>query len=262
MEDFIKAAIEQGFTHYGFSPHAPVPIESPCNMAQDDVEAYLSEVSRLKAVFGSRILLFASMEIDYLGEHWGPANEYFVNLPLDYRIGSVHFLPSFASPEVMVDVDGKPDAFCDKMDIHFGGDIEAVVRQFFAHMTEMVTHGGFDIVGHCDKIALNASHFRSGIDSEPWFEKLVINLIDAIMDCHLAIEINTKSWQRHHRFFPNERYFPLLARYGATICVNSDAHEPALINAGRVEAINRLLGTPHARRLNYWQPTSHRPELS
>lgn len=254
MENFLKEAIPLDFLHYGFSPHSPVPIDSPCNMTKDDVAAYLDEVNRLKAHYASRIHIYASMEIDYLGEQWGATNEYFVNLPLDYRIGSVHFLPSFVSPEEMVDIDGKPDSFCKKMDAYFGGDIEAVVKAYFARMTEMVAQGGFDIVGHCDKIGLNASHYWPGIDTEPWFEKLVINLIDAIMDCRLAIEINTKSWDKYNRFFPDERYFPLLARYGATIAVNSDAHEPALINAGRVEAIERLLKTPHTSRFNCWLP--------
>ena len=34
------------------------------------------------------------MEIDYLNDDWGPANDYFQSLPLDYRIGSVHFIPT------------------------------------------------------------------------------------------------------------------------------------------------------------------------
>lgn len=33
MAEFAAEAVAQGFTHYGFSPHSPVPIQSPCNMS-------------------------------------------------------------------------------------------------------------------------------------------------------------------------------------------------------------------------------------
>ena len=93
MENFVEAAIRNGFSHYGFSPHSPVPIESPCNMSMESVPAYLAEFERLRNLYGDRIRLYASMEIDWLGPQWGPSNDYFQALPLDYRIGSVHFIP-------------------------------------------------------------------------------------------------------------------------------------------------------------------------
>ena len=34
MQAFAAKAVELGFRHYGFSPHSPIPIESPCNMAK------------------------------------------------------------------------------------------------------------------------------------------------------------------------------------------------------------------------------------
>lgn len=93
MEAFAREALAEGFTHYGFTPHSPVPIESPCNMAASKVPVYLAEVERIKGVYGDRCRFYAGMEVDYLGPEWGPANEYFRSLPLDYTIGSVHFIP-------------------------------------------------------------------------------------------------------------------------------------------------------------------------
>ena len=87
MQDFVVEAIKEGFTHYGFSPHSPVPIESPCNMSLDDVPAYLAEVDRLRNIYGDRIKLYAAMEIDYLGPQWGPSHEYLAYMPIGYRIG-------------------------------------------------------------------------------------------------------------------------------------------------------------------------------
>ena len=240
MEEFVTEAIATGFTHLGFTPHSPISVDSPCNMTRDDVQTYLDEMKRLQHIYGKQIHLYTAMEIDYVSVGDGPANEYFKNLPLDYRIGSVHFIPDISNPELMVDIDGKFQGFKQRMGQNFGGDIEYVVRTFFAQMMAMVEEGGFDIVGHMDKIGFNASQYRDGIDEEPWYDKLVIDLFENIMDHHLTIEVNTKAWLQRNRFYPNLKYFGMLKRFNAPVVVNSDAHYPTLLNSGRQEALKLL----------------------
>ncbi len=239
MQQFVEQALEQGFTHLGFTPHSPIPVDSPCNMSRDNVPTYLSEVARLQQLAGNRLVLYAGMEVDYMGPDWGPSNAYFDTLNLDYRIGSVHFIPSLVQPGVMVDVDGSPDGFAKKMQPWFDGDIEWVVRKFYDQSIAMVEAGGFHIAGHFDKIGYNANTYRPGITQEKWYEQLVRRQLDAIMDHHLVVEINTKAWERAQRFFPHAQYFSLLKRYGTPVVFNSDSHVPALLNAGRQEAIEQ-----------------------
>lgn len=240
MEEMVKAAIDDGFEHWGFSPHSPVPIESPCNMSHDSVKSYFDEVTRLKEVYGDRISLYASMEIDYLGAEWGPSNPYFDTLPLDYRIGSVHFVPS---ADGLVDVDGSEATFIKKMDRYFNNDIHYVVNSFYDESIKMVEAGGFDIIGHFDKIGRNAAAFKSGIESESWYIKRVNDLIDAIIEHGPAVEINTKAWNDVRRLFPRVEYLPRLFDAGITVLVNSDAHYPDKVDAGRatgLEVLNKL----------------------
>ena len=237
MEAFVPAAVAAGFTHYGFSPHSPVPIVSPCNMHRDNVDVYLAEVRRLQELWGDRIRLYASMEIDYLDESWGPSHEYFRNLPLDYRIGSVHFIPSDDGP---VDIDGRFESFARKMKDHFHGDIRYVVETFYRQSVAMVEAGGFDMIGHFDKVGHNASHYMPGVEDEPWYRKGVDDLIDCIVASGVTVELNTKAWKDHGRMFPGQRYMTRLLKAGVPIVVNSDAHVPALINAGRAEGFAML----------------------
>ena len=240
MEEMVKAAIDDGFEHWGFSPHSPVPIESPCNMSHDSVKSYFDEVTRLKEVYGDRISLYASMEIDYLGAEWGPSNPYFDTLPLDYRIGSVHFVPS---ADGLVDVDGSEATFIKKMDRYFNNDIHYVVNSFYDESIKMVDAGGFDIIGHFDKIGRNAEAFKPGIESESWYIKRVNDLIDAIIEHGPAVEINTKAWNDVRRLFPRVEYLPRLFDAGITVLVNSDAHYPDKVDAGRatgLEVLNKL----------------------
>ncbi len=238
MRQFARAAVEARFSHYGFSPHSPVPIESPCNMSTDNVKPYLDEVAAIRQEYADTSTRFyASMEIDYLGTDWGPAHPYFQQLPLDYRIGSVHFIPS---EEGFVDIDGRFESFKLKMERYFHNDIRHVVESFYRQSTDMLQAGGFDIIGHFDKIAQNAGMFKDGIENEPWYRLLVNDLIDLIIEKGVIVELNTKAWQAHRRMFPAPEYLPRLISAGVPIVVNSDAHYPELIDASRDIAFNLI----------------------
>lgn len=243
MEVMARAAADARFTHYGFSPHSPIPIPSPCNMSEADVPAYLAEVDRLRSVLPS-IRLFASMEIDYLGPDWGPHIPYFLSLPLDYTIGSVHFIPS--QDGTYVDIDGSFDSFKVKMERDFHSDIRYVVDTFFRQSHAMLDAGGFDVIGHYDKIGQNAGYYSPGIEDEPWFRSLHASLTDHIIDSRVAVEINTKALLQHGRFFPASRVWRRLVDAGVEIIVNSDAHYPDRVNLGRQEAYEILRSVGHA----------------
>lgn len=234
MADFVEEAVAQGFTHYGFSPHSPVPIVSPCNMSQDDVPAYLAECTRLKLLWRDKINLYSAMEIDYLGAHWGPSHDYFRNLPLDYRIGSVHFIPSDSG---YVDVDGSPQDFVIKMDKYFHRDLRYVVNTFYKQTIAMLNAGGFDIIGHFDKIGFNASNYQQGVEQEKWYRDLVLDVIDLIAEKNVVAEINTKAWDTYQRLFPGKQWLDYVKHRQIKLIVNSDAHFPHLINAGREEGL-------------------------
>ena len=48
MEDFVRFALSEGFTSYGFSSHAPLPFSTAWTMEWDIMDDYLSEFHRLK----------------------------------------------------------------------------------------------------------------------------------------------------------------------------------------------------------------------
>lgn len=238
MEEFAKAANDAGFTHYGFSPHSPVPIESPCNMKAGDVGAYLDEVRRINEIYGDKTKFYAGMEIDYLGKDWGPSVGYFRDMPLDFRIGSVHFIPDRQGE--YVDIDGSAERFKINMSTHFNNDIRYVVETFFEESAAMIEAGGFDILGHFDKIAQNASAYRPDIEHETWYNSLADNLMELICSKKPIVEINTKAKLRHGRIFPSEKYLPRLIKAGVPLIVNSDAHLPSLIDASRQYAFDLI----------------------
>lgn len=238
MDEMAAAAVAAGFRHYGFSPHSPIPFGSPCNMKADDVEEYKARAKEIGRRYEGTCRFYTGMEVDYTGPDWGPASTYFSTLGLDYSIGSVHFIPDFDGEPV--DIDGRFESFRRKMAERFRGDIDYVVDTFYSHSRAMVAAGGFDILGHFDKVGQNASYFAPGIEDGSHYRACVDALIDDIIAKNVVIELNTKARHDHGRFFPGERYLPRLVNSGVKILVNSDAHEPAKINASRAEAFALL----------------------
>lgn len=239
MANFAEQACALGFLHYGFSPHSPLPgIASPCNMKAEQVPVYLAEAGRLRDMYAGRMAIYASMEIDYLSPDWGASIPYFHELPLDYRISSIHFLES--PRDGYVDIDGNFLSFRDKLHRHFNDDIRGVVEQFYTSTAQMIELGGFDIIGHFDKIGLNASYFQPGIEDEGWYHALTDDIIRLIASKNIIVEINTKAREKHNRFFPAERLIPQLLDAGIPLVVDSDAHYTHLIDASRELAFQSI----------------------
>lgn len=239
MEDFIRFAISEGFSSYGISSHAPLPFPTAWTMEWDRMEDYLSEFYRMKEKYADKIELAIGLEIDYLNEESHPASPAFQNLPLDYRIGSVHML---YSPEgEVVDIDTPAAKFRQLVDKHFKGDLDFVVCLYYKNLLRMVELGGFDIVGHADKMHYNAVSYRPGLLDEPWYDKIIRDYFVEIARRGYIVEVNTKSYQDLGTYYPNERYFSFLKELGVRVQVNSDAHYPERINNSRYEALGALI---------------------
>lgn len=238
LEEFVKEAIRQGFYSYGVSSHAPLPFPTQWTMEWGQMEAYLDEFKNLRQKYADEIELYVGLEIDYLNEESNPSVARFTELPLDYRIGSVHLLYDAAGE--VVDIDCSPAVFKERVDRHFNGDVLRVVRMYFDRLFRMVELGGFDILGHADKMHYNASYYHPGLLDEPWYEALMKDYFSLVASRGYLVEINTKAYDSLGTFYPNSRYWELMKEYQIKILVNSDAHYPERINAGRMEALRLL----------------------
>lgn len=238
FEEFVKEAISQGFYSYGVSSHAPLPFPTRWTMEWEQMEAYLDEFKNLRSKYADEIELYVGLEIDYLNEESNPSVARFTELPLDYRIGSVHLLYDAAGE--VVDIDCSPAVFKERVDRHFNGDVLRVIRMYFDRLFRMVELGGFDILGHADKMHYNASCYHPGLLDEPWYEALMKDYFSLVASRGYLVEINTKAYDSLGTFYPNSRYWELMKEYQIKVLVNSDAHYPERINAGRMEALRLL----------------------
>ena len=256
MRDFVRFALSHRFSSYGFSGHAPLPFSTAWTMEWDRMDDYISEFRRLRTLYRGQIELYIGLEIDYLDASHNPASPQFAALPLDYRIGSIHMLPDIDGH--WIDVDLPYDKFSLMVNEHFGGDIESLVRLYYKHSRQMLAAGGFNIVGHADKIHYNASSYRPQLTESLWYDSLVRAYFEEIAARGYQMEVNTKSYEELGVFFPDERYFSYIHALGIPVQVNSDAHDPDRIDNGRRAALEALYqaGYRFVMELHggFWQP--------
>ncbi|KKB54152.1 histidinol-phosphatase [Parabacteroides gordonii] len=241
-EDFVKFAISHGFRAYGFSSHSPLPFETFWNMSKDDMPEYLEEINRLKEKYAGQLEIYTSLEIDYLDETYNPSIAYFQELPLDYRIGSIHFLPlsEHLSEDNMVCIDGAFADYKDSVDRYFEGKISKLVTRYFDSTLKMIEAGGIDIVGHMDKIYMNGHKCEGFSFDADWYQKPFNAVLDLIAQKELMVEVNTKNLIKKQQIFPRKEYLGLLKNMNIPVMVNSDCHYPDLVNDGRSEAFEIL----------------------
>lgn len=242
-EDFIKFALAKGFRAYGFSSHSPLPFETFWNMTADNMPDYLEEIDRLKNKYRDRIEIYTGLEIDYLDESYNASIPYFRQLPLDYRISSIHYIPVAPGMEEknMACIDGGFDAFSQSVSLYFERSIRKLTLAYFQNSMKMVEAGGFDIVGHMDKIHMNGSRYPGFDASAPWYRDAMTEFLQLISEKGLMVEINTKTLVKKQQLFPREEYLPLIRKMNIPVLVNSDCHYPDLVDDGRSEAFDLLI---------------------
>ena len=241
-EDFVKFAISNKFRAYGFSSHSPLPFETFWNMSKSDMPEYITEINRLKEKFSEKLEIYVGLEIDFLDKSYNASIPYFRSLPLDYSIGSIHFVP-WALPLLeknMVCIDGSYKDFEQGINEHFGGSVRKLTEAFFESSMQMIEAGGIDIVGHIDKIYMNGCKHPDFDINADWYRKPFLDLLDLITEKGLIIEINTKNIVQKKYTYPHVDSFSELKKRNIPVMVNSDCHYPNLVNDGRDEALALL----------------------
>jgi histidinol-phosphatase (PHP family) len=220
-DDYIAPARFAGISEIGFSEHLTLFKDlEEWNMNPENLTPYISHLESLrKSTTGVKIKI--GLEVDFIEGKEKEIAAYLSNLPLDYVIGSVHYLGEKT-------VDLGPE-------FYEGKSINKLFESYFDSVNAAISSDLFDIIGHCDLIRIYG--YKPSADLEPLYRKLA-----KTMKAHdVAFEVNTNGRNRPLAdFYPDRRFLHIFREEHVPVCVNSDAHMPSRVGQYFDEAYDLL----------------------
>ena len=245
-EEMVEAALARGFDEIGFSSHARLPDVVEGNLTPDSAVAYAAEIRALAAKYADRIRVRLGVEADYIPGDTAPEKARYAHLGPDYLIGSIHWV--VAPDGGHVPVDHEPGLLTAGLRDHFGGDVQAYLRAYFAQTRDMVAKYDFDVVGHPDLVRkFNAKHPYFD-ESADWYRAELELTADAIAASGKIVEVNTGAISRGWLTdaYPSAAFRALLRARGVKFILSADAHAADAIDCafGRFAAAEGYVPFP------------------
>jgi histidinol-phosphatase (PHP family) len=213
LDAMLDGARAAGLDEFGLSDHfALMPGDEPVSWAMppDFLGTYVCTLWDTAAATRD-LTVRVGIEVDYFPQTEAETLAALAEQRFDYLIGSVHFTDGFPidatpAPWEALSVDARDDVW----------------RRYWQYLRRAAESRAFDIIGHLDLPK------KFGFLPHTDFRREITELLDAIADLDLAIELNTAGWDKRI----GEQYpaLPLLRearRRDIPLLISADAHAPA-----------------------------------
>ena len=217
IEAYVQTAIEKKIDVFGFSDHAPMNYDEAYRMSFSEMENYEKDILHVKEKYQDQISILLAYEVDFLE---GYIDERVLKRPVDYFIGSVHYLGSwgFDNPEFIGEYRTK--------------NIDEVWERYFEAIVYLAKSGHFDIVGHLDLIKVFNYLPKKDV------RLIAKEAIKAIKKANMTIELNAAGFRKPvEEQYPSNPLMELIAEHDIPITFGSDAH--ALSHIGYQQEVLR-----------------------
>ena len=213
-EDYVKAAIDAGYSVLGFSDHAPYKhISHPrARMEYEQLDDYISSILFLKEKYKDQIDIRLGLETEWYPGFYEEKKELLNKV--DYLILGQHFQ--------------KPDG----TGSYFAPCTDEDLELYCAQILEGLETGLFTYLCHPDVFMFRQKHF------DETCEKISRKIIEKAVETNTPMEINLQGIRRGTAVFDNgktEYYYPhkdfwkIAAEYPVTCIWGIDAHDPEWI---------------------------------
>lgn len=263
---FVEAALEQNVSALGFSSHAPVSFINGWTMNPNRLPAYVAEINRLKVLYAGRIDLLCGLEVDYFPDVLSACQSLYEDVPLDYRIGAVHFIGTFLNGTHWC-IDGPNEVFRKGLEVLADGDSRTAVARYFAYHRAMVQEMKVDVVAHFDKIKIQYRPDGCGLpETDPFYVQELMQTLEAFVVAGSIVEVSTRGIAKGtiDDFYPSAWVVKEMFRMGIPVTLNSDAHRPGDIIGWFGRAASFLFEVGYRRMMvlrdGEWQPVLFTPE--
>ena len=221
IRDYLEAATRAGVDRIGFSSHAPIPFPCTWSMKEEALAEYLQEINDAAGDF-PKLQVYRGLEIDYIPGIVSPQT---FSHQLDYTIGSIHFVGSHQGKHW--EIDNTTGVFKEGLQHIFNNDVRSAVTRYLELTREMLRSSTPDILGHMDKIKVNARDF--GFDeNETWYRNEINTTLEAIAETNTVVEVNTRGLykKKSDTTYPSPWILEQLRDRRIRITISSDAHHP------------------------------------
>lgn len=218
-EEMLASAQIRGVSEIGFSDHISV---KPVGWAMDlfSIPLMVETIEQLKDK-SINLPIKLGAEVDYILGKEKQIAELLKTIPLDYAIGSVHFIEDWN-----FDTDISP---------YDNININTFYKNYFNLVQRSAKSGLFDIIGHCDLAKKFAYHPSINLD------KLYEETAKIFSDCGVTFELNTSGKNKPcAEFYPAINFIEILHHYKVPVTLGSDAHVEQNIGQYFTEAVSVL----------------------
>lgn len=219
-EEMVRIAIEKGLDEIGFSDHVS-PKLADWAIRLEDIPVMTTQILGLKAKYADRIKIRYGIELDYFPDYEKELKELIERIPLDYVIGSVHFIGDWN--------------FDTDQSLYGKWPNDKLYEMYFGLVQKAAQSGLFDIIGHLDII----KKFR--VYPENNQDKLFEETIKILKANNLVVELNTRAIEYPcAEFTPGPKLLEMCYKHHVPVTLSSDAHYAVQIARHYESALNLL----------------------
>jgi len=203
---YLEAARKKDLAEIGFTDHITiVPVD--WGVKEVDFPVMRENLKNLCNNFSEDVQVRFGLEMDYFPEREEEIRQIISFFPVDYVIGSIHFIDDWN--------------FDSDKSLYGKWPNNELYRIYFDLVQQAAKSGLFDVIGHFDLI--KKLQCWPETDQTSLFEET----LKILKEANMVMELNTSGIDRPcGEFFPSREILSLACKLGVPITLGSDAHQP------------------------------------
>jgi len=256
------AAYEKKLFSIGFSAHAPIEkktgLKSHWHINDDTIDEYVKQVLAAKKRWQGKLEVFLGFEVDYIKGLRSAVDNDIKAIKPDYLIGSLHYVVPANGTQPFT-IDGSMEEFEKGLNEGFNGDADALMNCYYDAMAEMISTGGFDILGHADLIKKNCQFIKMWPQANETNRQAEI--ANAVSKTGITAEVNTGGINRGKTsdVYPSLSFLHLLNECNVPVIITSDAHRASDINGNYDTALQTLICAGFKNHVIFYGRDNNKP---